>query len=99
MGGLAEGVIRHLSFRCGGLRLTANPPYGLFCRTAWRRNEQEKRIGMGRPSQSLSGDSQMFKSAAPVGRALAILEGGALSHLDKITVRIANVAAPLAVFL
>src|SRR6202161_3366317 len=41
----------------------------------------------------------MFKSAAPIGRALTILEGGALSHLDKITVRVANVAAPFAILL
>src|ERR1700723_1998101 len=35
----------------------------------------------------------------PAGRALTIREGSALSDLDKITVRIADVAAPLAVLL
>jgi hypothetical protein len=47
--------------------------------------------------QSLSGDSYVFKSAPQAARALTMREGGALSDLDKITVRIADVAANLAV--
>jgi hypothetical protein len=39
------------------------------------------------------------KSASHPGRALTVGEGGALSDLDNITVRVADVAARLAVLL
>ena len=40
---------------------------------------------------------RLVKSASRPGRALTVLEGGTLSDLDNITVRIADVAANLAV--
>ena len=49
------------------------------------------------PMGAPSGHPEAFKSASRPGRALAVLEGGALSDLDNITVRIANIAARLAV--
>jgi hypothetical protein len=46
---------------------------------------------------ALSGHPKAVKSASRPGRALTVLEGGALSDFDNITVRIADVAARLAV--
>ncbi len=41
---------------------------------------------------------QAFESKSHPGRALTVLESGALSDLDNITVRIADVAANFAIF-
>jgi hypothetical protein len=46
---------------------------------------------------STKGPSVRLKSASWIGRALAVLEVGALSDLDNIAVRIADIAARLAV--
>src|ERR1022692_3668158 len=48
-------------------------------------------------ASTLSGHPQAFKSASRPGRALTVREVGALSDFDNITVRIADVAARLAV--
>ena len=59
---------------------------------------QKAKLASPQWALALGGLPQAFESASHPGRALTVGEGSALSDLDNITVRIAHVAANLAVF-
>ena len=61
-------------------------------RTCARKGQTEDRAVIASPALDAA-----FKSASHAGRALTVREIGALSHLDNVTIRIADVTAYLAV--
>ena len=78
--------------------------WGILYPTLFQKREKDgapasSLVEAKRPTQAKIGLlwALAFKSASHAGRALTVREIGALSHLDNITIRIADVTARLAV--